>query len=183
MTSGPIYQLTLKLPELRQLFVEFDIDPFQGHYRSASGVEQIMSALKAQSVLKKRRVSTTIVLPPGEAKPGLEQSALKALEGYCDVRIEDLKEERIATWREGFKALLLGVLFLGICLAGSAFLDNSEATSRMLRHFLSEGLVIAGWVGLWYPADILLYGWIPFTRDIELFRRIRAMDLHVQFAP
>lgn len=182
MSAASVYHLRLELPDLKQLFLPFDVDPFEGQFRSASGIDQISSELSALSIINRKQISTTIVLPVEDASPDLVERASRAIRGYCEARIVDLKEARLATRREGYKAAVLGVLFLIICLAGSATVDELESSSSLLRHFLGEGLLIVGWVGLWYPAEVLLYGWIPYTRDIRLYERIKAMQLRIEFA-
>jgi hypothetical protein len=46
-----------------------------------------------------------------------------------------------------------------------------------VRRFGSEGFLIAGWVSLWHPIEILLYEWWPFSRQIHIYERIERMDI------
>ncbi len=51
----------------------------------------------------------------------------------------------------------------------SGALTNSISTS--------EGFLIAGWVSLWYPIEVLLYEWWPYSRENRIYERIMNMDI------
>ena len=44
--------------------------------------------------------------------------------------------------------------------------------------FLSEGLLIIGWVANWRPAEIFLYDWRPMKRQREILDELANMDIH-----
>jgi hypothetical protein len=37
---------------------------------------------------------------------------------------------------------------------------------------VEESSIIFGWVAIWRPAEIFLYGWLPHVRRRALFRRL-----------
>jgi len=51
----------------------------------------------------------------------------------------------------------------------------------IVARFVDEGLVIAGWVALWYPLDVLLYQHWPLTRAQRLDAQLRDMELEFEF--
>jgi cation transport ATPase len=65
--------------------------------------------------------------------------------------------------------LLIGVGFMIACLFVRELLMASEtAVSRVL----DEGLVIAGWVAMWGPIDVFLYGGWPIASKRRLLARL-----------
>ena len=40
-----------------------------------------------------------------------------------------------------------------------------------------EGFLIAGWVSLWHPVEILLYEWWPISRRIRIYESSMHMDI------
>jgi len=44
--------------------------------------------------------------------------------------------------------------------------------------FLSEGLLIIGWVANWRPAQIFLYDWRPMKRHRGVLDALAKMDVH-----
>ena len=70
-----------------------------------------------------------------------------------------------------------------------ALLYVSRLTSRVvaapLGPFLEEGFVIAGWVVMWRPVEVLLYDWIPFRHERQLLTKLLAapVDIRVKGLP
>jgi hypothetical protein len=46
-----------------------------------------------------------------------------------------------------------------------------------LLAIVGQGFVIAGWVAMWQPAEILLYDWWPFRRDMRIYHQIADADI------
>ena len=42
-----------------------------------------------------------------------------------------------------------------------------------------ESLLIGGWVAMWKPLEIFLYGWWPIRRERRLFDRLSAMPVRI----
>jgi hypothetical protein len=49
----------------------------------------------------------------------------------------------------------------------------------LINTMLSEGLTIIGWVALWEPAYVFLYGWWPIVQKRNIYRKILSMDINV----
>jgi len=45
---------------------------------------------------------------------------------------------------------------------------------------IAEGMLIAGWVAMWRPLDILLYGWWPVRRRSRVFGKLAEMSVVVR---
>jgi hypothetical protein len=44
---------------------------------------------------------------------------------------------------------------------------------------LRESLIIAGWVVMWHPLEVLLYGLWPVVRERRLLERLAAAEVRV----
>jgi hypothetical protein len=122
-------------------------------------------------------VRTTIVLPSDQITPDAEARLREALTRYCQYHIRQNRQDLISLRWQGVKALQNGIIFLGICLLLSTLFENAEILPEWLRRFGGEGFLIAGWVSLWHPIEILLYEWWPFSRQIRIYANIMQMDI------
>ncbi|BAZ45386.1 hypothetical protein NIES4102_24080 [Chondrocystis sp. NIES-4102] len=68
-----------------------------------------------------------------------------------------------------------------MCLLLSSVFDEDELYSfpGLIRRFLSEGFLIAGWVSLWCPIELLLYQWSPYQHQKQIYELIKDMELRV----
>jgi hypothetical protein len=57
-----------------------------------------------------------------------------------------------------------------------------EAWSGHSVHFVSEGLLILGWVAMWRPVEIFLYDWWPEFGKRRLFDRIAGLQIETRAA-
>lgn len=169
------YDITLHLDNLAQFFAVPEPDPFDPQVRFASGLETISSELKPKALI--RKVRTTLVLPPDQIAPDAEARLRAALTRYCQHHIAQNRQDLISLRWQGIKALQNGFIFLATCLLLSSFFENAEIFPEWLRRFGGEGFLIAGWVSLWHPIEILLYEWWPLSRQINIYRSIMQMDI------
>lgn len=178
MAAQP-YDIALHLDEIKDLFHEREIDPLNKRYDAASGIDRIITELKPKSL--RQPIRATIFLPPDRVSDGLEKQLSEAIHDYCGVQIHRIEQEMASLRWQGIKALQIGVVFLAACLLLSAFFGGLEKLPEFLRAFLSEGFLIAGWVSLWHPTELLLYEWWPHWRDKRLYERIG--DIEIVVAP
>jgi hypothetical protein len=61
----------------------------------------------------------------------------------------------LALRQEGLATLWRGMLFLALCMFGSRILGEPKFLPDIVARFLDEGLIIAGWVALWYPLEFM----------------------------
>jgi len=175
MAQERCYDITLHLDNLAQFFAVPEPDPFDPQARFASGLEVIVSELKPKALI--RKVRATIMLPADQIAPDAEVQLREALTRYCQHHITQSRQDLISLRWQGAKALQNGVIFLGVCLLLSALFENAEMLPEWLRRFGGEGFLIAGWVSLWHPIEILLYEWWPFSRQIRIYESIVRMDI------
>ena len=179
MTDTDIHDIHLDLADPRELFRPAELDPIGGQSHAESGIERILNRIRPKP---SGPVRTTLRLPAGSRAPDLEARMRSGLQQYCDHRIEQITHDIASLRQEGLATLWRGLLFLALCMLGSQILGEPKFLPGILARFLDEGLIIAGWVALWYPLDALLYQHWPLKRERRLYEQLRGMDLKLEFA-
>jgi len=59
--------------------------------------------------------------------------------------------------------------------------NRQRDARRSLRELLRQGLVICGWVAMWRPLEILLYGWWPIRTEARLYDRLSEMPVRIEY--
>jgi hypothetical protein len=178
MTSQANDTVDLYLSDIHNLFQTPEVDPFLGEYIEASGIDQLidtMNARPASQVIRK----IAIHLPEALITPNLIPTMRAAITNYSNAQIRLAAQKKREIWLEGRKALKIGLVFWAICLALSLVFEELIFTRHVIGRLFGEGFIIAGWVGLWRPAELLLYDWRPYSRDIRRYEEIKAMDVTV----
>ena len=84
-------------------------------------------------------------------------------------------------FKTGRLSLMVGLGVLSFCLLVAWWLARhfeEGAVSRVLQ----ESFVILGWVAIWKPADIFLFGWPPIARRRRLLRRLSRASVRLEAA-
>jgi hypothetical protein len=100
-----------------------------------------------------------------------------AVENYYSRLAASARRELAELRRMGHIALAFGLAFLLLSMsARELLLRFVEALPRAL----DEGLIILAWVGLWRPAEMLAYEWIPLMRKRRLYERLAGVRVAVR---
>jgi archaellum biogenesis protein FlaJ (TadC family) len=77
--------------------------------------------------------------------------------------------------RDGRIALSIGIIFLFVCILirQIAYSFGSGTVSEII----AEGMLIAGWVAMWRPLEILLYDWWPIRRRTRVFGKLSTIPV------
>lgn len=168
------------LRDIRNFFTTPEIDPFEGEDIDESGIDQIIDVLKGGRVWQRRRVRATLHVPPSEETAALTPRIREALASYCDKHVAYAQRKLREVRADGMRALSVGVFFLALCIALAGLFETVIGSESLVGRFLVEGAVIAGWVGLWRPIEILLFDWWPYALDNRLYSEIRDMEVVVR---
>ena len=77
--------------------------------------------------------------------------------------------------------ILIGLAFLGVCVAVGRALDREDASA--LAQVVRESLLIGGWVAMWRPLEIFLYDWWEVRDQERDYERLSQMGVRVMGAP
>lgn len=179
--NGTANEIHLHLSDVKNFFQVPEIDPFEGDDLDVSGIDQLMDALKAQPDWKKKSLRAVVHLPEADVGDSRIGNMPRYLERYCDKQIQYSGRKITELRLEGRHALRMGALFLFLCLALSAATEKLVGSESLVGQVLVEGFIIAGWVGLWHPLELLLYAWWPYAQDVKLYEKIRSMRLDFVF--
>lgn len=173
-----VYEVTLRLPDIKYLFVAPEPDPFSRYYEEysyTSGMEFIAGTFYADPTLRSARLS--IQLPADKVRPGLEEETREAIRRYCGSRISYVEHEvRGLRWRS-LRGLASGLVALVVFLGASKLASSSDSA---LLQLVGEGLGIAAWVAIWFPLDNLIFSVPQRSMDRDIYHRL--MDVTVTIA-
>jgi hypothetical protein len=174
MASTDTNHLCVRLGRITELFAAPAVDPFAGWPQSDSGLERLLNQLRPRPV---RPIHLTIELPRAQLSDDLVARTRAALQSYCSARIASLENDAVSMRREGLAALLKGLVFMALCMFGARLAENPQFVPAIVGRYLTEGFVIAGWVALWHPLDLLLYQRWPLRRDRRHLQQLQAAEL------
>lgn len=169
----------LALDDARHLFHAPEADPLQGRFAAESGFDTVLRRLKRERLPKEGRPCLTVALPAAQIGNEMTGCVQAAIAGHAETLIGQQQEELALLRREMAQSFKVGGLFLAACLLLSALVDRLTILSPFVQTMLRESLVIAGWVGLWHPVELLLYGWWPHRFRIDRLKHVKGADVRV----
>ena len=179
MTKPDDDSVDLYLTDIHNFFQTPEADPFKGDFIETSGIDQLIDTMSARSWRRKGIATILIHLPEAMIEPGLAAKVKRAIASYSDAHIRVAVQKQREIWLEGLKALRIGLVFWAICLALSLLFEEVIFTRTAIGRLFGEGFIIAGWVGLWRPAELLLYDWRPYAREQKHYAEIKTMEVRI----
>ena len=152
-------------------FQEKDLDP---------GAEQFILDWATEPGRGPGRIRIRIRLE--QAPPELDPAMLaaRAIRHFFAYQAQVARGVFRQLMRDGCVSLAIGLVFISACVTASAFLAERAGASWFVRG-LSEGLVVAGWVGMWRPIQIGLYDWWPLRRRIRVLDRLAHAEIEARW--
>ena len=170
--------IEVRVGELQQLFNAMDASPFRERDLDPDAEEFIASWAREAP----RGASLALLVDVNRA-PGLsdEPAALRdTVHEFFTHRAQVSRTRLRELLRIGRTSLVVGTVFLAAAL-GLGDLVASAMKGQRLGELLREGLVICGWVAMWRPLEIFLYGWWPIRRQALLYDRLGAMPVRIAY--
>ena len=180
MTANPgtdkadAVEVELRLDRIQRLYNSLDPAPFNEKELEAAADDYIVGSAEDSGG---RPIRLVVLLPDGElARPEARQVPA-SIRHHFELRRDSERRSLRAMWRRGRMTLLIGVAFLAACLFARGLLLGSSSTAA---HIVAEGLLIVGWVAMWGPIDIFLYGWWPIRGRCRLFDRLARLEVEMR---
>jgi len=168
------YLIETRLNSLDQFFNNLDPSPFHDKDIDDDAEKYIIDSVRAFPT----KVPLKLVFYlPIEHHEKASKILPYAIENYFDFKSKMAYNELKSTLYEGRIALMLGTIFLIICIGARAIL--SFLADKPFGSILLEGLSIIGWVAMWRPIQIFLYEWWSLFRKIKVFEKIRDMPITI----
>jgi hypothetical protein len=170
--------IEVHIAELKQLFNSMDASPFRERDLDPDAEDLIVGWAREAP-----RGSTLALLVDLDRAPGLpdEPAALRdAVHEFFTHRARAARGRLRQLLGVGRISLMVGLSFLVVAVTLGDFVSSAMKGER-LGELLREGLVICGWVAMWRPLEILLYGWWPIRTEARLYDRLSAMPVRIVY--
>lgn len=167
--------IQVRIHELRQLFNSIDPSPFRERDLDPACEEFIVAWAREMPPDRDLRLEIRIEReqPPAEVAADVPPAVRAHFARAAS--LQDLRRRRIV--REGRLSLAIGLVLLVLCLGAAALVPAAKLGTAGL--ILRESLIIAGWVVMWHPLEVLLYGVWPVVRERRLLERLAAADVRL----
>lgn len=165
--------IEIELLNIMQIFNSFDPAPFHEKELDASAEVYIYNYVGEFPL--KTSLELIIYLPYSETEINTEETLTKAIRNHFSYKkhLLDLELKRIL--QRGRRNMLIAFGFLFLCFLMTQFLSNLN--NSLLKTTFSEGFIIIGWVALWEPVNVFLYGWWPLVQKKNIYKKIISMDI------
>lgn len=165
--------IQVRVGELSQLFNSIDPSPFRERDLDPDCEEFIVSWAREFPPTEPLRIE--ILVERARPAPDVLAQTEAAVRHHFarSTSLQELKLRRLL--REGRLSLSIGVATLVACMSTATLapLDALGTFGEILR----ESLVIAGWVVMWNPLEVLLYGQWPVRRERRLLERLANAEI------
>ncbi len=142
-----------------------------------SGVSRIFDRLKSRDFREPALIR--IVLPKERLAVESPQRIRRAFREFCEYQVEraELEWENLR-WTVR-RATATGLFFLIVCTLAAFFVESTHWLPLFMERILVEGLIIIGWVSLWTPVDLVLFGWWPYWKQKKVYHKMAASVVEV----
>ena len=171
--------IELVLRNVMQLFNSLDPSPFHEKELDPDAEEYIFNAVVDQP--KKVPVKMAIYLPEESITDTTRESIILGIHNHFIYKSSVSDRELRRLFERGRMVLLIAMGFLFGSLLGRQVLSTLDQT--LLIRMAEEGLLIFGWVTLWEPVYIFIYGWWPIVQKRRIYDKITTMEIAVLPVP
>lgn len=167
--------IDLRVQSAAQLFDRRDPAPFGTRDLDASVAEYIYSS--ALDIAPRNPLKIVLWLEKPLAPPLTAATIEDALRSHFSQDGHRVRHRLRQQRRFGRFALVGGLSILVVFLSLAEVLHR--ATSSHMGEIFRQGLVIAGWVALWKPIEVLFYDWWPLKEEERQAERIAGSPVEV----
>ena len=170
------HRIELNLREVGQLFNTMDPAPFPEKDLDGDAEEFILSWVREFPLDEPVVLVVHLNEFPADQNP--QPVIEQGVHHYFAYRARMNRMEFRRLLKDGRQSLLIGIIFLAVCLTASQAIGGNE--SGTFRSIARESLTIAGWVAMWRPMQIYLYDWWPLRRLGRLYQKLSRMKVEVR---
>lgn len=171
-------QIKLRLQKIHHLFETPDISPYSEHYEPYSnkaGINYVIEELYVHR--KSKKILLTIVLPSNQLTPDLEQKTVAAIKRYSKAWALDAKQKMSRANYKGLRSLATAVVALIFLNGTGIWLGNFD---NFIIKLISEGLIVAAWVLMWFPLDILTQEFWINRLERKSFQKLENIRIEIK---
>ncbi len=175
MASFPKHQLELRVHEFAQMFNSMDPTPFLNKDLDREAEKFIETWALGFPPNTKLHIFIHIENLPTESDPNSVLS--EAIHNHFNYKADLLKGDLKQLLRKGRTSLLIGIVFVSLCLIGADFIG--QFVKSTIFTIAQESLTIIGWVAMWRPLQIFLYDWWPLVHRIRIYKTLGHAHIKV----
>jgi hypothetical protein len=168
--------IELVLRNMMQLFNSFDPSPFHEKELDPNAEDYLFNTVDDLPYVKP--VKLVIYLPDEAITDASRHSVSLGIHNHFSYRsaVDDRELKRL--FRRGRQVLVIAVVLLFLSLLSRQIL--AMASQDIIIRMAEEALLIFGWVVLWEPVYIFIYGWWPITQKRRIHDKIRDMEIDIR---
>ena len=170
-------ELGIRVDRLDALFQETSFVPTRPHLDPGPALDHLMRRVDLRRMVPGTPVR--IHLASEQVTPMLQSTAAVAVKVFSERRAQELRATVRAMRRAGRRALFLSLCFLVAGVTLSLTLTYFTPLPAPYNDLFGEALVVAGWVLLWRPMELLFYEWIEPWRDARNYERLAQLPLEL----
>lgn len=171
--------IEVRVHNIGQLFNSFDPSPFPERDLDDNAEEFIVGW--AKEFHSSSKIEIRVSLSEASSTDFDETFIEEAINNFFLYRQGIAKRKFQHLMRQGRLSLVIGLVFLAICIGSADLL--TKKTQGTISTIVVLGLVIAGWVAMWRPMEIFLYDWWPLQREYRLYGRLARASVKVIARP
>lgn len=170
-----IFEIKITVQRVTELITQLEDTRYRKRFLNPDIEEYIIE--RATRSHNRNKILLTIEFQSGESVD-FEQVTLAVKKNFGNRRHES-QESLKETLRHGRRSLVVAFILVAIVLS-TIEINKHIFPENGLTRTLSESLTILGWVALWRPAELLLYEWRPFKREMKLFSRLEQSEIQIK---
>jgi len=174
--EGDTVLIEISLNQVAQLFNSFDPSPFHEKELDDEADRYIFTAAREIGADKPFKL---VIHMPADAASTPEARAIEpAIRNHFLYRLQTARRDLRHELQRGRISLVIGLAFLAACMVGREF--ALALVPSAVQRILSEGLLIIGWVAMWGPLEVFLYGWWPIAGTCRILERLAELEVDLR---
>jgi hypothetical protein len=173
------FVIELVLKNVMQLFNSFDPSPFHEKELDSDAEEYLFNTV--DDLPAAEPVKLVIYLPPEAIDEDIRRSITLGIHNHFSYRSAIDSRELKRLFKRGRQVLFIAVVLLFISLLARQYL--ARLPQNIITGMALEAFLIFGWVVLWEPVYIFIYGWWPITKKRKIHHKIRDMEIEIRPVP
>lgn len=178
-TTQPHLPATIEL-RVETLGALFDaLDPFPTPTRDLAQSAETFIVEWAREAPRDALLRLVVHAPAAAAGHPDARYISEAIARHFSAKAAHTRRDLRDLFRMGRTYLVIGLLVLAVCIGASQFIA-SVTKDAPLGRFLSEGLILLGWVANWRPLEVFLYDWRPLKAQLALYERLAQAPVTIE---
>lgn len=179
MATSSHLDIDLHLKEIKHLFVAPELNPLEDKRLQLSGAEEAANILRTKKEIVEK-IRLNLFLLPDEFNSDLQAKTVDALSIYCDFKARENQRQLDIGRAEGWRAVMIGLIFSTICLLMISALYLIGPISETILVIFVGFFTILIWMAIWSPAEMFLYGLQPYRREIKAYNALKNAEIVIR---